>query len=188
MDVIEAVRTRRSVGKVDGEISRDEIRALIEAATWAPNHHLTEPWMFAVLTGAARERLGSLWAKISADEHGITGPERENYIEGTRQKVLRAPVLIVVSTRTDDDPIVAAEDFAATAAAVQNMLLAATATGLGAMWRTGGMVYNAQIKRHLGLDERDRIVAVVYLGRPVAGAPKPQPRKLDEVVRWLDAG
>lgn len=188
MDVIEAVRARRSVGKVEGEVSKDEIHDLIEAATWAPNHHLTEPWRFTVLTGAARERLGALWAKISADERGITGPEREDFIEGTRRKVLRAPVLIVVSTRTDDDPIVAAEDFAATAAAVQNMLLTATAKGLGAMWRTGGMVYNAEVKRHLGLDERDRIVAVVYVGRPKTEPSKAQTRKLDEVVRWIDSG
>jgi nitroreductase len=57
VDTIEALRARRSIGKLDGDVPEAELRELIELATWAPNHKLTEPWRFTVLRGAARERL-----------------------------------------------------------------------------------------------------------------------------------
>ena len=185
MDVIEAVRARRSAARVEGDLSREEIAELIEAARWAPNHYVTEPWRFTVLTGAARERLGEAWAPIAADHQGLTGEVREKFIDGERRKPLRAPVLIVVSTRTDPDPVTATEDLAATAAAVQNLLLVAHAKGYAAMWRTGPLAYDPRVKRHLGLDESDRIVSIVYLGRTATQPPKTQERKFDEVVRWL---
>jgi nitroreductase len=185
MDVLNALRSRRSIGKLGGEVGDDEIRVLIEAATWAPNHRLTEPWRFVVLRGEARERLGRLWAEIVAKRSPLQGEERAKLIQKEAAKPLRAPVLLIVAVRTDDDPIVAIEDFAATAAAVQNVLLAAEALGLGAMWRTGDMVYDPEIKTHLGLDSPDRIVAAVYLGRPEMQPPQAQPRECKENVRWL---
>ncbi len=100
-------------------------------------------------------------------------------------KPLRAPVLIVVSTRTAPDAVTAAEDFAATAAAVQNLLLAAWAKGLGAMWRTGPLAYRRAINEHLGLEPSDRIVAVVYLGQMAMTPPKARSRQTETVVRWL---
>lgn len=185
MDVLEAVRTRRSVGKLDGDVSEAEIRELIEAATWAPNHKLTEPWTFTVLRGEARARLGAAWARLAEIETSLTGEERATFVRREGDKPLRAPVLIVVSTRTDADAVVAAEDFAATAAAVQNLLLAAWAKGLGAMWRTGPLAYRRAINEHLGLDPSDRIVAVVYLGRMAMNPPKGRSRQTETVVRWL---
>jgi nitroreductase len=90
-----------------------------------------------------------------------------------------------VSTRTDDDAIVAAEDFAATAAAVQNLLLAATSRGYSAMWRTGEMAYHPAVKEYLGLDRRDRIVATVYLGERGTVAPKPAERG-EPPIHWKE--
>ena len=184
MQVSEAIRERRSVGRSEGEVSQSEIRELIETATWAPNHHLTEPWTFTVLTGGARERLGTFWSELRAGELGLEGEKRDGFVKSEKEKLLRAPALIVVSTRTDDDAIVAAEDLAATAAAVQNLLLTAWERGLAAMWRTGDVAYHPAVKGHLGLDERDRIVAFVYLGRKGTVAPKAVERKAPP-IRWL---
>ena len=50
--VLRAIRTRRSVGKVSQEpLPREPVEELIEAAGSAPNHRLTAPWRFIVLTG-----------------------------------------------------------------------------------------------------------------------------------------
>jgi len=185
MDVLEALRTRRSIGKVEGDVSDDEVRKLVEAALWAPNHRLTEPWRFTVLRGAARDRLGDVWAGVVARRTALEGEAREALLRAEARKPLRAPVLVVVSVRTDPDPIVAAEDFAAGAAAVQNLLLAAWAAGLGGMWRTGEMAYNGEVKASLGLEESDRIVAIVYLGRLAMEPPAARARQLEPVVRWL---
>jgi nitroreductase len=146
---------------------------------------LTEPWRFTVVAGEARERLGRLWGTRAAEARGLRDEERVRSIERDVEKLLRAPVLIIASTRTDDDSVVAEEDFAATAAAVQNILLAAHARGLGAMWRTGAMVRDPQVKAALGLDARDRIVATVYLGEP-SGSVAPERARALPAVWWGD--
>jgi nitroreductase len=183
--VLKALRTRRSIGKLDDRVSDEQIRTMIEAAVWAPNHRLTEPWRFTVLRGAARERLGCVWAEIAAKRTELQGEEREAFLRRERGKPMRAPALIVVSTRTDPDPIVAVEDFAATAAAVQNLLLAAQELGLGSMWRTGELAYAPEVKEHLGLSLDDRIVAIVYVGKPAMEPPKARLRESERNVRWL---
>ena len=49
MELLEAIRTRRSIGNSTGDVPRETITELIEAATWAPNHKLTQPWHFTVV-------------------------------------------------------------------------------------------------------------------------------------------
>jgi nitroreductase len=186
MDVLEALRTRRSIGKLGGEVSDEQIRILVEAGLWAPNHKLTNPWTFTVVRGAARERLGALWADLVKDAPLPPGVERDAFLSKEARKPLRAPVLLVVSTRTDPDEVRALEDFAATAAAVQNVLLAAHAMGLGAIWRTGDMAFNAAVNAHLGLAAGDRIVGIVYVGTPGMPPPVMQPREVDRYLRIIE--
>jgi nitroreductase len=185
MDVLEAVKTRRSIGKLGGDVSDAEVRALVEAAVFAPNHKLTFPWRFIALRGEARARLGQAWAAAAA-EAAPGGAERETFLAREAAKPLRAPIVLVVSTRTDQNSVRAIEDFAATAAAVQNILLAAHALGIAAIWRTGDMAYNREINEHLGLDRDDRIVAFVYLGRAAMEAPKGAPRDTEQVLTILE--
>lgn len=186
MDVLEAIRTRRSIGRLEGDVAESDLREFVEAATWAPNHKLTQPWTFTVLRGDARVRFGEAWAAVLASESALEGEERAAFLRREAGKPLRAPVLVIASTRTDADPVVALEDYAATAAAVQNFLLAAWARGYGAMWRTGAIAYAPAIKAHLGLAADDRVVGIVYLGRPGMAPPKAQPRETAGVMRVLD--
>jgi len=186
MDVIEALRSRRSIGKLAGDVGEAEIRELLELAVLAPNHRLTEPWRFTVLRGAARERLGAMWAEIATRDLALDAQARGAAMEREAGKLLRAPVLIAASVRTDPDAITAAEDFAATAAAVENILVGAAGLGLGAMWRTGGAAYSPEVKAFLGLEPTDRIVAFVYLGRASGEPPATKPRNAEAATRWLD--
>lgn len=186
MDAILAIRTRRSVALAEGEVPRETIHELIELATSAPNHRLTEPWTFTIISGSERERLGRAWGELVAAR--VDPAQRDKTIEGEVKKVLRAPTLIIVSTRTDPEPVVAEEDFAATAAAIQNLLVAAHARGLAAMWRTGKMVHSAEVKTFLGLDPADRIVGTIYLGQTALAEGKPVARKVDAVMRWIGGG
>jgi len=186
MDVIDALRSRRSIGRLEGNVGDDEIRELIELATLAPNHRMTEPWRFTVLRGAARERLGRIWSEIAMRALPLTGEARDAAAQREAAKPLRAPVLIVVSVRTAEDEVTASEDFAAGAAAVENILLGASGRGLGAMWRTGDAAYAPEVKAFLGLDPSDRIVAFVYLGRSATEPPPAKPRNAEAATRWLD--
>ncbi len=186
MEVLEALRTRRSIGKLEGDVTDVELRQLVEAGLWAPNHKLTDPLRFVALRGAARERLGQVWAEVAGAVELPPGVTRENFVAKEARKPLRAPLLLAVGVRTDEDAEVAEEDFATAAAAVQNVLLAAHALGLGAIWRTGGMVLAPAIRKHLGFAPTDRIAGIVYVGRPAMVPPTPQPRDVDAHLTILD--
>jgi len=159
--VIRAIRTRRSVGKVSPEpLPREVIEELIEVAACAPNHRLTAPWRFIALTGDARREV---WERLD-----------------------RAPVVVVCVVHPGDDPVEAREDRDAVAAAIENMLLAAHARGLGAMWRTGAAADDPDVIAALGLEDGEAIVGFVYLGRPVDPPPETRPtrRPVSELTAW----
>ena len=184
MDAIEAIRTRRSMPLAEGGIPRELVEELIELATCAPNHRLTEPWRFTIVEGGGLEQLGRFWGAQAAAK--AEPAQRDKIIDNEVRKLKRAPIVIVVSTRTAADPEMAEEDFAATAAAVENILVAAHARGLAGMWRTGKMVHDPEVKRYLGLDPSDRIVASIYLGQTALAEAKPMPRQVASVIRWMD--
>jgi nitroreductase len=173
--VLDAIHARRSVGRVAPDpVPREVVEELLGAAVRAPNHHLTAPWRFVVLAGAARRELGEAHARAVARERPDL-PAEAFAKEAARLE--RAPVVIACCVVSDDDPVRAREDRDAVAAGVQNLLLAAHARGLGAMWRTGAMADEPEVREALGLGEHDAIVAFVYLGWPLEGAPaRPTPR------------
>ncbi|MDA8193456.1 MAG: nitroreductase [Thermaerobacter sp.] len=187
METTTAIRTRRSMGRLGGDVSDDTVTALIDLAVMAPNHRMTEPWQFTVITGPARESLGWRWADAIASASSLTGEALDAYKTAEARKFLRAPVLVVVSVATTPgDEVRSVEDMAATAAAIQNLLLAAWAGGLGTRWRTGAMAYHPAFRKLLGLDEAQRILGVIYLGYPELGKePPPAPaRTKSGAVRW----
>ncbi len=184
MDTYDALRFRRSAKAFGSHAPTREVLArIIEAATWAPNHRNTEPWRFTVLQGEARVRFG---------EAIVPELDSPKAIEGLRTKVVRSPVLIVVAQRRGEatlaNPELDLEDYGATCAAVQNLLLAAQAEGLAAKWSTGEMATSPAGLAHLGLSGADRIVALVYLGIAEAkdGAEPAAPKRGEPLIDWRD--
>lgn len=193
MDVLEAVRTRRSIGKVTQEpVARELIEALLAAAVEAPNHHETEPWRFFVLAGKAREEFGDVLAEALRRRMAAEDPAKiEGLVLAERAKPLRAPVLIVVAVKHDrtefrGEKVVPVEDLMATAAAVENLLLAAHALGLAAMWRTGDGAFDPNVKAYFGLDPKDEIAAIVYVGYrdPERDTPRSRVRTFADKTEW----
>ncbi len=191
MDLLHAIRTRRSIGKVRPDLPpRADIEAMLEAATCAPNHHKVEPWQFIVLSGQGRERLADAWADIEQARHADPASDAaQRAVAGVRAKAYRAPVVIVaIAEPPSHTKIVATENIEAVAAAVQNMLLVAGNRGLGAMWRTGEVAYAPRAKAAFGLSPEHTIVGFIYVGYPAAD---PSPRSLaphhTKTTWWGDA-
>lgn len=168
MQVLEAIRTRRSIGKTtDQRPTREQIETMLDAATWAPTHHLTNPWRFVVIAGDERRRFGEVTARSKLRRMEQEGRDTTGEAEKLIAKAYRAPVIIAVGVEPADGPkIVEIEEVCAGAAAVQNMLLAAHGMGLAAMWRTGDPAYDRDVASYLGLSERGRILGFVYVGYP----------------------
>ncbi|WP_324617846.1 nitroreductase family protein [Cohnella cholangitidis] len=89
----EIIQGRRSIGKVkDDPVPRELIEKLLEAATWAPSHHATEPWKFVVMTGGGRRVLGQAYADIAEDTmQDLAGEDRKQRLEKEVAKAFRAP-------------------------------------------------------------------------------------------------
>jgi nitroreductase len=169
MDIFEAIHNRRSVGKVKPDpVEKEKIEQLLEATIWAPNHYKTEPWKFFVLTGEGRRQLGRTLAEI--EKEGMDDPtseENQTKLKKTMEKPFRAPVVITVAVTPADHPkALVQEEIAAVSAAIQNMLLAAHALGLGAIWRTGAPTYHPKMKASFGLREQDEVAGFIYVGYP----------------------
>lgn len=185
MDAMEAIFTRHSVSKVrPDELPRELVEQLLRAAVQAPNHHRNRPWRFFVLTGDARTRLGEVMAQSFLKKHPDATPSE---IQKERSRPLRAPVVIAVAVDRPSEPkIVPIEDISAAAAAVENMLLAANALGLGAMWRTGPAAYNPDVKAFFGLAPDQDLLAFVYVGYPeLMPAPSDRPSFESHTI-WME--
>jgi nitroreductase len=182
--VLEAIRSRRSVGRVRPDpLPRELVEELIGAAVCAPNHHLTGPWRFVVLAGPARREVGEAHLRAVLRERPDLPPQG---VEKEASRLERAPVVVACCVVGADDPVQAREDRDAVAAAVENLLLAAHARGLAGMWRTGTMADAPEVREALGLGPSDAVVAFVYLGVPLEPAPaRPAGRRdIDEVAVW----
>ncbi|WP_424766996.1 nitroreductase family protein [Paenibacillus sp. sgz302251] len=189
MNVEEAIRSRRSIGRVKKDpVDRELIEKLLEAAAWAPSHHNTQPWTFIVMTGEGRAKLGEGYARVSAEAvPELSGQPLEERLAKERAKAYRAPIVIAVVCSPSDNPrAVLAEELAAAQAAVQNLLLAAHANGLGAIWRSGEPMYHPLMKETFGLAAEEQIVGFVYLGYPDMAAPQPQRTAVGAKTVWVE--
>src|SRR5436309_5954581 len=92
-------KQRRSIGQFTQEQpARAQIERLLEAATYAPNHYVAEPWHFFVLTGESREKLGEIMAASLRARLDVQDSEAlQLRLWKERQKPLRAPVIITVA-------------------------------------------------------------------------------------------
>jgi nitroreductase len=189
MDVLEAIRTRRTVGKIRPEVPpRALIEELLEAATWAPNHHLNEPWRFFVLAGEARERFGDVLAQDACRGLDPTSEQARAMADAQRKKAVRSPVIVTVASEPANGPkIVEIENVCAVACAIQNLLLAAHARGLAAKWSTGAPTESEQVKRFFDLPPDHQILGFIYLGYPDPSEVRPAVTRNghETKVSWL---
>jgi nitroreductase len=166
LEVDEAIRSRRTLKAfTDEPVARELVSQLLDLAVLAPNHHETEPWRFWVVGRATLEALGE-----------ATGDK----------KLLRSHTAVVVGVKRDPDPQVAEEDYAATACAIENLMLAARGRGLASMWRTPGVLPRPAVARILGVPPTVRLIGVVHLGVPAEGFPPQPERSAAEHTHWLD--
>ena len=170
MEVNQAIETRRSVGQVKQDpVPREIVEKILESAVHAPNHRITEPWRFHVFTGKGRGELARARAEVARIQAEAEGEEEEfaaGKISRERKKAFRAPVVIVVISKGGRDEVETLENYAACAAAVQNMQLTAHSLGLATIWRTGPVAYHPYMREFFGLENGDKIVAHLYLGYP----------------------
>jgi nitroreductase len=172
MTLLETIRARHSVRHyLPDPVAEADLREILEAGILAPSAGNRQPWMFYVVADpVTRQALAAS--------------------SGGQRCMTEAPLHIVVCV----EPARSAERYKErgetlyclqdTAAAIQNMLLAATALGYGTCWV--GAFNEAAAAVALNLPETLRPIGIIAVGR-AAETPVPRPRRpLEEIVRRVD--
>jgi nitroreductase len=187
MDAIEAIQRRTSVRRfLPDPVRRQTIERLLDSAVRAPNHKLTQPWRFAVLTGDAIARLADARARHRLKRYSDPeSPEARAAADKMRRETIETPAVIVVMCAVSPDEITREEDYAATMMAIANLMIAAESLGLGTYLRTGGIMQETEVTSLVDLDHGFRIAGIVMLGQPRdSEVPKPR-RPAAEFTRWI---
>lgn len=188
MDVLTAIHSRRAVRDYGDEaLAPDEIAGLLDAAIWAPSGMNLQPWSFVVVDAPRRLADWSAEAKAlmrdSAAEHPELAGLRGMLASPAFNIFYNAPALIVVCATTPDE--MALKDCCLAAG---NLMLAATAMGLGTCWigLAEAWLNSVEGKAALGVPATYRAVAPIIVGRP-KDAPETTARR-DPEVRRIGAG
>jgi nitroreductase len=160
-----------------------QIATILGIAVRVPDHGKLTPWRFILIEGEARAVAGSILAARWRALHPGHGAAM---IAEQRHTFLRAPVVIgVVSTAGEHPKIPVWEQVLSAGAVCQNMLIAATALGVGCQWITGWYAYDAEVLAAFGVGEGEKMAGFVYFGTPteaVTDRPRPEPESL--LTRW----
>ncbi len=159
-----AIYSRRmSWNFADRPVSKSAIERMLDAAVWAPNHRLTEPWRFAILEkgSLARARVADLGGEAIMER---TGNERR--AAAGRAKVLSPPYVICVYCVPGADAETTKENYAAVCCAAQNISLAGAAEGLAVTWETGGVTRHRELNAAVGAEESWDLVTMLLIGFP----------------------
>jgi nitroreductase len=188
MDAIDAIQRRTSVRRYRPDpVSRDTIARLLDCAVRAPNHKLTEPWRFAVLTGGAKARLAEIRSGHRLKKYDDpTSEEARARAEKARRETLESPVIVVVMARTSEDEITREEDYAAVMMAIANLMTAAQSLGLGTYLKTGGVMRDPALTELVGLPDGYRVVGILSVGYPVEPEAPRRRRPAGELTSWLE--
>jgi len=186
MQVRDAIRARRSIKRFDSRpVTREEIEALLEAASLAPNHRLTQPWRFYVLGPAARHAYGMALGERKARK--LDDPERGRAVrDATAQEHRDLPLMIAVAVVNSENPEVREEDYAAAMMAVQSMALAAVELVLGTHIKTGGVMADPAARAAAGVRDNERIVAIVNVGTPADLPPVKKREPASTFTTWVE--
>jgi len=196
--LFDAMRTMRAMRRLKTDPVPDElIREIIEAGTYAPSGGDSQHWRFIVVKDPEIKKQIQIRYKRAYEDlkgrfHAAPPPPGKTEAQKNRMLAARdhltehfheAPVLIVCCLLGDSGSGVGAG--ASIYPAVQNMLLAARALGLGATLTTRHLLYEKEVDQILGLPTEAKTFAIIPIGYPL-GHFGPVSRAPVEQVTFLD--
>ena len=197
-ETLKTIKERRSIRAfAKEEISDKQIRILLQAANEAPSAHNQQSWRFIVLKG--QKKLGL--AELVADGASRFSRPAQALLRMSARSIASAPVVIAVANSGDlidhgtelfKVEKEMAHDFFRTmeiqssAAAVQNMLLAATSLGLATVWLGIMFLMKDEVLAFLGEPEGEfmAVVPVGHASRESGSGPQKEPFEMK--VKYLD--
>lgn len=189
MEVIESIKGRRSIQEFKtAPVDRRLLLDILEAASWAPNHRMKEPWQLYIYENHGVEvladkivesyiRLGYL--KRDGEDKKIS--------ENVKKFIIDIPHHLLIFLDRSEDERKYEEDYAAVCAFIQNAQLAAWNYGVGMLWTTSPYLYDHLFLESIGLDpEKQKAVAVLQTGYPEKIPVRKDRTPIARKITWCD--
>jgi nitroreductase len=196
-ETLQSIHHRHSVRVfTERPVADQDLKTILDAANRAPSAHNQQSWRFIILRNEKKHGLAELVSHRASDFPRASGI----LMRMAARSILSAPVVVAVANtgelirrgsemfRVDKD---AAHDFFRTmeiqssAAAVENLLVAATSLGLGSVWLGIMFLMKDEVLRFLD-QPAGEFMAVVPIGYPAKSTEGPKKQPLEAIIRYLD--
>ena len=197
-DTLRSIKNRRSVRMfLDRIVSDEDLQIILHAANQAPSAHNQQSWRFVVLRGKKKAELANL---VNTMADSFPKPSCV-LLRLASRSIVSAPVVIAAANsgelisrgtelfKVDKDT---AHDFfrimeiQSSAAAVENLLIAAASLGLAAVWLGVLVLIKNDILRFIGEPPEGEFMAVIPVGYAAKASEGPKKRALEMIVKYLD--
>jgi len=196
-ETLRSLHDRRSVRNfTDREVDDEVLNVILDAANRAPSAHNQQSWRFTVLRNVKKHALAEL---VTAKAAEFPRPA-SILLRMASRSILGAPVVVAVSNTGDlirhgselfqvdgerAGDFFRTMEIQSSAAAAENLLVAVTSLGLGAVWLGILFLIKDDVLRFLGEPEGE-FMAVIPVGYPARTTEGPRKRPLETIVRRLD--
>jgi len=189
-DLYDVVRQRRSIRSYQSKpVPKEVIQTVLESVSWAPSAHNSQPWRFIVLEDAQvkrdlAEQMADAWATDATRDNQVVDAKMRNE---RVERFAGAPVLILASLTmeclrkfSDEARRSIERDLAVASlgAGIQNLLLTAHASGLGACWYCAPAFCRQLVQETLKIPKHVEPHAFITLGYPEEHTPAPSRKKV----------
>lgn len=197
-DFLEFIKSRRSIRKLEPRpIPKEEIEEILEVAITAPSAHNAQPWRFVVITNnevklLLAESMSQAWRKDLLED-SVQGVKIEELVRKSIKRIMSASLVVVVCCSMKDmhnypdenrqriERIMAIQSVSA---AIENLLLAAQAKGLGACWLCAPLFCAHEVRKALDIPVEVTPLALIEMGQPSAPAESRLRKPLKDVVYY----
>jgi nitroreductase len=194
MDFFDVARTQRAMRRLHTDaIADDDLWTILETAIMAPSGGNVQPWNFVVIRDADKKRKIGEWYLEAWDK--TYGPARQamqanpagartfSSADYLANHIAEAPVLVLATIKKGMQtigPTLGASIYPA----VQNLMLAARALGLGTTLTTLHKLHEADVKAMLGIPDDVETMALIPIGKPKGKFGTPERLPAEKVVYW----
>lgn len=195
--VFNLIRSRRTcyqfLDKTQFPVEQNKLQKCLQAAIYAPNHKLTQPWRFWVLGEQMKAKLAHVYADNRASKKSVSDEDTyQCFYDKAIEKFDKIPQVILMGQTLSDNPVVLKEDYAACSCAIQNFQLMAWQQKIGVQWSTGPILTDERTFQLLDIDPQQvELIGALYIGNidehcQAKANPNPNRKSVDQVTQFTD--
>jgi F420 biosynthesis protein FbiB-like protein len=197
-DFLKFIKSRRSVKRLKpGSISRNIVEEILDVAVSAPSAHNAQPWRFIIIDDEKvkiklADAMAQAWQE-DLSKNGLSRIEIEKLIEASKKRTINSSILIIPCLTMEDmykypdDRRKKAEYLMAVqsvSAAIENLLLAIHAKGLGACWRCAPLFCMEAVREVLKIPNEFDPQALIEIGYPLEQPKMPSRKPLKSLISY----